>query len=118
MTLEMKVLVALSVALVACAQSEAPQHHGGETNWLQACIAGDDACEQGACICGVCTKICDAASDCDADFSGVCTEAVSSTGDGQCASEPDPPVAICLPSCPEAGCGEGFECRTGVCVTE
>jgi hypothetical protein len=50
---------------------------GSETHWLTACQATSD-CEQGECLCGVCTVSCDSVRDCPAPLN-VC---LAQTPDG------------------------------------
>lgn len=108
----MKTLAAAWIAalvLFACAKSEPRAAHGGETNWLKVCD-NDDACEQGECVCGVCTVRCSGASQCAGGFSGACT-------DGERAGLCEDAVDVCLPRCSsDDACGPGFACEDGVCT--
>lgn len=110
-------LLILGIALGACAQSEpSTSLHGGETNWLKVCDS-DDACDEGSCLCGVCTTACEAASECSGSFAGSCVAAASAAASELCEGAADVPSRLCLPSCEnDIECGEGGTCRGGVCT--
>lgn len=107
----------LGGALSACARTV--DAVGGETNWLVLCSTDGD-CTQGSCMCGVCTRSCEATDDCIDPQSGVCR---GSNTLEVCDSAPSgatpAPARMCLPPCGAArGCGEGFACRDHACVPE
>jgi len=108
----MKTLAAAWIAalvLFACAKSEPRAGYGGETNWLKVCDV-DSQCEQGECVCGVCTIACASSGECAGDFAGACTDGA---GAGLC----EEAIDVCLPECSsDDACGPGFACDDGVCT--
>jgi hypothetical protein len=107
----------LTASLSACAESEQPPSvHGGETNWLTLCD-GDADCDEGSCLCGVCTTACAAVSECAGSFTGSCIPAASQATSMLCQGAADIPIGLCLPSCTnDVACGQGFVCRDGACT--
>ena len=116
--LRMLSLWIVSSTLIACAVSEPkPSGHGGETNWLIVCEGNAD-CDQGSCLCGVCTTTCESSDDCAAGFEGSCVATESAPANALCRSAVEIPSSLCLPSCAnDMTCGEGFDCLDSVCIT-
>lgn len=99
----------LSCLIIGCGVKSHPEV-GGETNWLVLC-AEDGDCSDGECNCGMCTRTCDDASDCQAAHEGVCVD-IETDADGASCDQ-----ALCVPRCgSNEGCGDGFECVGGGCT--
>jgi hypothetical protein len=114
----MRTLISWGFALLATylvgACSESAQSGDTQTNWLKTCkVTGD--CGSLECVCGRCTKSCDA-SDCNEVASGaVCFPAGHQGVQNIC--EGSEATAICLGSCDtEAQCGSDEQCLEGACV--
>lgn len=108
--------VVLCMGLAACAKANPPAL-GGETNWLKRC-SDREACGQGSCICGVCTKACSSDKQCSGGFAGTCIDARETLGARACEDTRAPAGGLCLPVCmSDAECGGSFACREGACVT-
>lgn len=89
---------------------------GGETNWLVLC-ADDGDCDQGSCLCGVCTQACGVADDCTGAFAGSCVAKHTPAAESLCLDAAMPPGALCLPKCErDADCGDGFACTLSSCI--
>jgi hypothetical protein len=91
------VLAAL-IAGLACSDTHATDING-ETHFLKLCRTDGAACGNGlSCLCGVCTRACEAITDCSAHASAECVEPLS------CAAED--PVRRC-----DVRCGTDADCR-------
>ena len=98
-------LVALAIYAAACnSQPTSPIDPQGdpltssETHWLQACDSDVD-CGPLACICKVCTLVCDASADCtDGGLGGVCS-VVGEGPNGELCLPDEGPEGVCLPGC-------------------
>lgn len=108
-SLAASMIIALAALLSRCSTGDT----GSQTHWFGTC-AHDGDCDAGAsCLCGVCTRSCTMAGDCDALSRGAaCVVASSPAHRAQCG---DGSGAICLPSC-ASGCALGARCIDGVCV--
>ncbi len=63
--LALLVVVSFAWLCSACGASTQDGGAGSETNWLSRC--GEDSdCDEGSCLCGVCTVVCESDSDCSA----------------------------------------------------
>jgi hypothetical protein len=106
--------VALSFALLSCADTHTRSEVGGETNWLRTCTSQAD-CAHGKCLAGVCSQACASDGDCRGPFEGSCTAATALLGERDAGTSSA--VELCLPDCKsDAACGAGFACRSAVCV--
>ena len=87
---------------------------GSETHWLQSCAADQPDC---ACVCGVCTAVCDDADACTrGKVSGRCVAAGSKAAEAMCGVAPTP-RGLCAAGCAaDVDCGDGLACAEGVCV--
>lgn len=107
------VLALLASCLVgACSDSE--RSGDTQTNWLKICKASDE-CGSLECVCGRCSKSCDA-SDCnDVAAEAVCFPAAHQGVQSIC--EGREATAMCLAGCEsEAQCGRDEQCLDGACV--
>ncbi len=96
-------LLLLGLALTSCGKTNEPG--SGETHFLQHCEGG---CGGGyECLCGVCTKSCDA--------DAACNEEGASCVTASCATEEPVCDVTCTTSSDCAGLGSDFECAAGVC---
>lgn len=102
----------LSSLLVACGESA--QGGDTQTNWLKECQVSTE-CGDLECICGRCTRLCEAR-----ECGGVSAEArcFPATNQGvQKICEESEPTAMCLRGCESAGqCASGEQCLEGACV--
>jgi hypothetical protein len=57
------VSVIVGSVAVSCGGSTGSAH-GGETHWLRSCASNNDCAGTLACLCGVCTTLCNGAGDC------------------------------------------------------
>ncbi len=91
-----RILSALGLALmltVACGNTAGLSE--GETHWLSRCTESADCVGGHSCLCGVCTSVCDATSDCEhLGTNAVCSSSVSTSYSDQCRQ--DAPASICV----------------------
>lgn len=88
-----------------CHGTKTPKAQGGNANWLQPC-ASDTECGDDACICGVCTIVCEDDDDCegrDSDNPGRCTTRAADDEEFAC-SKAIAAMMRCVPSCDAGGC--------------
>jgi cysteine-rich repeat protein len=110
-----RVIVALSGVLVlfaACGRSSG----GGdsETHWMKRCQTQSDCNAGTTCSCGMCSKECEASSDCSG--LGATTLCVSPGEIPGCGMNPQP-AGLCVASCSESpSCPLGFECSPNGCT--
>jgi hypothetical protein len=98
-------------AAVACSDTQAGDING-ETHFLKLCQTDGAACGDGlSCLCGVCTRVCDASSDCAAHPRAECVEPLSCTA--------EEPVWRCDVRCGnDADCSflsRSHRCQAGFC---
>ncbi len=105
-------LLLASWLLVACGESA--QGGDTQTNWLHMCQASTE-CGDLECICGRCTKTCEA-SDCgDLAAQAECFPATNQGVQSLC--EGSEASAMCLSGCETAAqCGSAEQCLEGACV--
>lgn len=105
-------------AMVAGCSGDMKPSVGSETHFLTLC--DDDSCPSGSeCVCGVCTKTCDADAQCSAyASSATCAPLGPRVAEGRCPAEETPP-AMCDMGCLEtpdcAHLGANFRCEQGYC---
>ena len=107
--------LAVCVSLAACGSTESGPTTDSGSHWLSMCETSDD-CGDLSCVCGICTRECEAASACDELEGAACvapTEAIC--------GEPAPAATICVVECADDGdCptidGESALCGDGLCV--
>lgn len=76
-------LLGTLLAAFACSEPQS-QDITGETHFLTRCDAASAACGSGlVCLCGVCTRACDATDDCSAFASAECVAATSPAACGE-----------------------------------
>jgi len=104
-------LFALLLAL-GCSAQESPETTGGETHFLSICRSDAD-CGGFSCLCGACSLPCTEAADCPVGIS--CTEPLSSSGPGMCASS----ISLCdAPCTSDVDCSPlpgSYTCQSGRC---
>lgn len=105
-------------AFAACNPDSSPGPQGdSHTNWLRTC--GSDAdCGDLSCVCGMCTRSCDDASDCSGAPGFTCFTSDGAGAVAACAGAAPPGGGMCLPSCGESDCAPGFTCTAGACVPQ
>jgi glucuronoarabinoxylan endo-1,4-beta-xylanase len=102
-----------SLLLVACDPSSGPRT-GSQTNWLRACRV-DTECDELRCLCGVCTRSCDAEASCE-DLAGAsCIPAEDPGAIALCSGNRPSSPGLCLPRCEPEACADGAACVAGVC---
>ena len=87
---------------------------GSQTNWLKACHSDAD-CGSFACFCGTCTRSCETGASCDGLPGASCIGADDAGAVALCGGGTKPSPDLCLPRCPDEGCGPGTSCVAGVC---
>jgi hypothetical protein len=101
-----------SYLLVAC--DESAQGGDTQTNWLKTCQASAE-CGDLECICGRCTKTCEASECGDVAAEAVCFPPTNQAVQSLC--EGSAPSAVCLGGCETAAqCGRNQQCLAGACV--
>jgi O-glycosyl hydrolase len=99
--------------LEACGSGGEPTV-GSQTNWLRLCEASAE-CGDLECLCGTCTRACEADSACAEGELGTCAGADTSGAIALCGGVA-PSSGVCLPSCVEGSCPEGTSCQAGACL--
>lgn len=98
--------------LVACQESS--RSGDTQTNWLKTCNVSEE-CGALECICGRCTKSCEASDCSDVAAEAVCVAAPHQGLQDLCGDSE--PTAMCLDGCDTEGqCGSGQQCLEGACV--
>lgn len=116
--------IGLSMAaacLFACFSSDSRPKAGGYSNWLQACERQAD-CDQGSCVCGICTATCDGDAPCGGhDREGVCIDPGLHPLASTCAASAlasENADGVCFQACREENdCPDPLACRAGGCVS-
>lgn len=101
------------LVLSSCSPDPNPQT-GSQTNWLRACQVDAD-CGSLNCQCGVCTSACDANSTCSNLPGSTCVKTSDRGVIALCDGNEASPDSLCLPSCSDATCADGFSCILGIC---
>lgn len=90
---ELTCLTAVTLAGCGGATTGERDATGSETDWLAQCEVDSD-CEVGQCFCGVCTRVCESADECDeAQSDATCLRAEALQG---CERAPKVDRGICL----------------------
>lgn len=96
-------LLSALLAAVACSDAQGSDING-ETHFLKLCQDDAAACGSGlACLCGVCTRACEASSDCSAFPAAECVTPTAPASPAACGSEP---VSRC-----DVRCDADSDCR-------
>ena len=85
----------------------------GNTSWVAMCKTSADCSGKMTCECGVCTSVCAMNAVCGGQ--SACAKAGSSAFTTTCGDE-STLAGVCLPRCPEEGCGPGRSCTGGLCT--
>ena len=109
--------------LAACEGSQTPTTDvvpdvDSNSNWLTVCDE-DGGCGQGAaCVCGVCTALCDPRACGEFQAGATCVVPGAASFDDLCDQDASAPAqGMCLPTCDQdADCGGGHLCLGGACV--
>jgi hypothetical protein len=97
----------------ACGPDNGPQT-GSQTSWVRACQI-DAECGDLRCLCGLCTRSCDAEATCVGLPGSACVSAADPGSIALCSGQSPPSVGLCLPTCGSAACTNGQMCVAGVC---
>lgn len=101
-----------SLLLIAC--NESAQGGDTQTNWLKECQVNAE-CGDLECLCGRCTKPCQASGCGGISADAWCSSATSRAVQSLCEGSESP--ALCLRGCDTAGqCGSGEQCLDGACA--
>src|SRR3954468_7838927 len=91
-------LLLLLLSVFSCGHERSSEPTGGETHFLTHCAPGSTACGSGlSCLCGVCTRACDARAACQSlsdaacvpSSEATCAEAATGHCDVACVSDDD-----------------------------
>lgn len=86
----------------------------GSTSWVGSCQSSDDCPGAQTCECGVCTYVCVRDAVCGSEETA-CARAGSPAFTATCGGD-STLAGVCLPKCPEKGCGAGRVCKDGLCT--
>ncbi len=104
------------VACALCCGGQSTDRGALERPWFASCRVDAD-CAQGSCLCGICSRACEAAASCSGVSRGlgsVCAEPGSELQATYCAGRGS--AGLCLPRCEwPSDCGGG-PCLSGVCA--
>jgi hypothetical protein len=110
-------LALLLVLLFAACEGPRVADVGSNTNWLRSCYEDRDCGDSLACRCGICTRDCTSARECEALPAARCVAADDSAAWTLCGSrEPALTSGICLPECEPGSCRSHEACVAGTCV--
>src|SRR5689334_5983667 len=104
-------------ALCACRAKSSGPEADGQSHWLHACTRSDE-CGDALCLCGVCSRSCDADGACGSGTAAKCVAraALPST----CQSGASMELGLCMAQCDQsascASLGAGLSCVAGTCV--
>lgn len=104
-------VMALLLGVFSCGREQSSEPTGGETHFLTRCTPGSDACGSGlSCLCGVCTRACEARAACQGLPDAACIS--SSCGD----SEPTGHCEVaCISDDDCAVLSSSHHCESGAC---
>ena len=107
-------LLGLLVPFAACGKVGGGGGGGdSETHWVKQCQTERDCAAGTTCSCGMCSKVCDASSDCSG--LGAQTNCVDPSEIPGCS--PKQQVSVCVAACSsEHDCPTGFECSSSGCT--
>ena len=112
-TVSTLVLLALGSALGAACDGQTIRSTGSETNWLGSC-SDDSECQQGHCLCGICSEECTELAGCEG--TSICASNQNAAYGRLCAEEPMAPEGLCLRACDGTTCPANQRCLAGACV--
>jgi hypothetical protein len=112
-------LALLVLAATGCSKSRSATN--GNTNWLRECTANAQCGEGVECVCGVCTRACDATSECGGELAGTsCQDTGSAATAARCSGASAGVDHACLAPCQgDDECRairDGATCEDGVCA--
>lgn len=109
-------LASVLLAALACNGMVAPSV-GSETNWVGKCTRDED-CATLSCVCGLCTRACDATTACPGTAGQqTCAQSGSKAFGSTCGSASTTPTGLCLRPCAaDVDCGSAFQCEDGACA--
>lgn len=103
----------LALTAARCGTEGTPRA-ASQTNWLRTCQI-DAQCGDLHCLCGACTRVCDAPSACK-DLEGTtCVPAQDAGAVALCGGNEPSSSGFCLPRCEPEGCPSRTACVAGVC---
>ena len=105
-------LTAVGLGMAACEPSGAKTD--SQTNWLRACDS-DAQCGELHCLCGVCTRPCDAESACQELDGAACVSDQEAGSIALCGGQVPSEAGFCLPRCDDGECESGQMCVAGAC---
>jgi glucuronoarabinoxylan endo-1,4-beta-xylanase len=97
----------------ACGPDQGPQT-GSQTSWVRACQI-DAECGNLRCLCGACTRSCDADATCVGLPGAACVSAGDEGSIALCGGKSPPSPGLCLPRCGNDACAPGQMCVAGAC---
>lgn len=90
---------------------------GSETHWLQSCSDDAECGAENACLCGICTRPCTAASCNALGADAICVPPDSTAAIALCGALPPEATGICAAECAEPDdCAAGYMCDANICV--
>ena len=112
-------LALLLLAASGCSKSR--QATNGNTNWLHACTESVQCGEGAQCVCGVCTRECEATAECGGELAGTsCQDTSSQALSESCTGGSAGVERACLAPCQGddecRGIRDGASCEGSVCV--
>jgi uncharacterized protein YkwD len=105
-----------SLLAASCADPSGHPSAGSNSNWLRGCASDLECGDALACLCNVCTRVCQSGAECSDLPGGACAGPGDASTRSQCGDE-TLEAGICLERCSAGSCGEGRACVTGTCVT-
>src|SRR4051812_16146500 len=109
-------LLLLLLSVFSCGHERSSEPTGGETHFLTHCAPGSTACGSGlSCLCGVCTRACDARAACQSlsdaacvpSSEATCAEAATGHCDVACVSDDDCAILSASHRCESGLCRAG-----------
>jgi hypothetical protein len=108
-------VLALLLLAFSCGQAQTVEPTGGETHFLARCTAGSTSCGSGlSCVCGICTRRCDARAACQDLPAAACVAPSSSEScvDSNAAGHCD---VACVVDADCAVLSPAHRCESGAC---
>ncbi len=105
--------LALGLLVAACAPTSGPRTDS-QTNWYRPCDS-DGQCGGLSCLCGACTRVCDAAASCASLEGAACVPAADAGSVAFCGGQAPEGGGLCLLQCDDGDCPSGQVCVAGAC---